>query len=124
MIESGVALSTAFYTSVGGMSFGFSFLVVRWFASFIAGRMDKRQEHLDEATRELINGLRTDVKELREWRSRAEAELIECERKHSQSEAKVARLEATLAGFGDARQHAQLIVASEKAQSKKSGEGE
>lgn len=108
----------ALASGTAGGSFGLVFVTVRWLATFIAGRMDKRQDHLDEATRELIDGFRRDVADLRARVTSAETQLRECERKHSESEAKVMQLEAMLAGFGDARQHAALIVASEKKEAK------
>lgn len=104
-----------------GAGFGFMFLVIRWLANFIAGRMDKKEEHLDAATKRLfdgmeqqIEGLRSECKDLRERVSEHGRELADCRRKHAESEAEVMQLKALLQGQGDARQIAQLIIADEK----------
>lgn len=108
----------AMASGTAGGSFGLVFVAVRWFANFMAGRLDRRQDHIDIATKELIDGLRRDVSDLRERVTLTERQLRECERKHSESEARVMQLEAMAAGMGDARQHAALIVASEKKDAK------
>jgi Mg2+ and Co2+ transporter CorA len=120
-------------TTTGGLSIGAGIVITRllgrgiaWLMVFFTGRHDKREEHLDAATREIIEALRDDVRGLRERVSAAETALLECQRKHAEterknaeSEAKVLKLEAMLAGLGDARQHAALIVAAEKQEARK-----
>lgn len=113
-------------TTTGGLSIGAGIVITRlagrgisWLLVFLTGRHDKREAQLDEATRELIEALREDVRGLRDRVAAAETALLDCQRKHAESEAKVVRLEAMLAGFGDARQHAQLIVAEEKRKDKR-----
>lgn len=108
-------------TTSGGLSIGVGIYLARtlgrgvsWLLVFVTGRQDKRQATIDEAQSELIQTLRNDVAELRERVTGTERQLRECERKHAESEAKVMKLEALLAGLGDARQHAQLIVSEEK----------
>lgn len=112
-------------TATGGVGIGTGIVIARlagrgisWMLVFFTGRQDRRQAQIDEATKELIEGLRTEVREVREELRLVKASLHECERKHLESEAKVARLEGTLAGLGDARQHAALIVAAEKVKDK------
>lgn len=116
-----------------GAGFSFGFVVVRWAANFIAGRIDRSQERLDEGTQQLIKHLREqvtilvgDCRELREWRTQAEGALRECERRHAESEAEVMRLKAAMQGYGNARQVAQLQVAADKAleRSRRSGGGD
>lgn len=129
MIEPGVALSTLAYTGMGGFGFGASFLVVRWFASFTAGRIDKKEADIDEATVRLITGLERRLNEEIENRRQTEGEmrselrdvreqLAECNRKHAESEAEVGRLRAQMQGFGEARDRAAVIVAAEKKEAK------
>lgn len=108
-------------TTSGGLSIGVGIYAaremgrgIRWLIEFFTGRQDKRQEHIDSVTKELIEALRVEIGGLRERVAAAEKSLLECQKRHSESEAKVVRLEAMLAGFGDARQHAQLIVSEEK----------
>src|SRR5690606_3128028 len=108
LAELAVASGTA------GGSFGLVFVAVRWTANFIAGRMDKRQEHIDAATKELIDALRSDVVDLRTRVVSAEQQLRECQKQHGEARAEVMELRAMMKGLGDARQHAQLIVSSEK----------
>jgi septal ring factor EnvC (AmiA/AmiB activator) len=105
----------------GGTGVGLGIMLARavargiaWLATFITGRQDKRQAQLDALTQELIETLRTEIRDVREELREVKTSLRECERKHAESEAKVLKLEATLAGLGDARQHAALIVAAEK----------
>ena len=125
MIEPGVALSTLAYSGVAGFGVGTAFLFVRWAAHFIAGRIDHKEARVDAGMSSLIDGLkqqvemlRADCMDLREWRTKAERELAQCKEQHAEANAKVKELEATLAGFGHARQHAALIVAAEKAAKK------
>ena len=129
MIQAEGVLNTLAYGGSAGMGLGFAFLVVRWFATFIGGRIDQKEAHLDNATRALMEGLRGEItrladaeKELRaefmSYRRETDKQLRECERKHSQSEAEVARLKAIMQGYGEAREKAQLIVASERKERK------
>jgi chromosome segregation ATPase len=106
--------------SAGGM-FGLVMVAVRWAANFVAGRLDKKEAQLDASTQLLIQHLRDqvailvgDCRELREWRASAEKDLFECKQRHAESEAEVMRLKATMQGYGDARDKAQLIVSAEK----------
>lgn len=108
-------------TTSGGLSIGVGIYAARmmgaafrWTVEFFTGRQDKRQAHIDSVTRELIDALREEIGGLRERVAAAERALRECKDQHSEANAKVLKLEAMLAGLGDARQHAQLIVAAEK----------
>lgn len=114
-------------SSIGG-SLGLVLVAVKWTASFIAGRIDRSQDRLDAGTQQLIEHLREqvtilvgDCRELREWRAEAEKDLRECERRHAESEAEVMRLKATMQGYGDARQIAQIQAAADK---RRTGESE
>lgn len=124
MIEPGVALSTLAYGGSAGFGLGFSFLVVRWFATFVAGRIDRKEANVDAGTQRLIDRLEKQVEALLTRMTHIDEDLAECKRRHAESEAEVMRLKAQMQGFGDARQHAALIVATEKVNRKKSGEGE
>lgn len=105
---------------------------IAWVVNTFIGRFDKREADLDAGVKELISQLRDQVKELKDecaglkrevedFRSRlntAEAELLECLKKHAESDARVLQLEAAQTGLGDAKQHAQLIVSAEKLDAK------
>jgi len=105
-----------------GASGGMGFFFVRWAFEWFGGRMDKRQELVDAGTKALIEHLQDQITSLIEQQGalhdrvdRLQKELDACHEKHSESEAKVKQLEATMLGMGDARQRAQLIVSEEKA---------
>lgn len=105
---------------------------VKWLVTYFTGRFDKQQEHLDAGVNALIEGLRTEMnrmkleaiedrREIAEGRRESaeiRLELRECERKHSASEAKVAKLEAMYQGYGDAKQLAALQAAADKLEAK------
>lgn len=112
LAEIAVASGTA------GGSFGLVFVAVRWAANFIAGRLDKRQEHIDAATKELIDALRSDVVDLRARVGVTEEQLRECQKQHADSRREVMELRGLLEGQGRAAQHAQLIIADEKRKAK------
>lgn len=118
MISSGGALDTAIYGGSMGIGFGTAFLVIRWLATFIAGRIDKSDERLDKRTDDIMERLEKQVQRLTERVENLESELEDCRRMHAEEAAARMKLEALIQGTGDARQHAQLIVASEKRQSK------
>jgi hypothetical protein len=106
--------------SAGGM-FGLVLVAVRWCANFIAGRLDKREEHLgrkeehlDAGTQRLIVQLQEQVNGLIEAKATTDKLLAECLDRDIEMKRRVAQLEGLTAGLGDARQHAALIVASEK----------
>jgi len=127
MIEPELALSTLAYSGVGGFGLGFSFLVVRWLATFIAGRVDKKEEHIDTVTRELIEALQQQVNRLSQaerdlraeftsYRRDTDERLQDCQRKHAESEAEVMRLKAIMQGRGDFNNEMQAAtVAAKKA---------
>lgn len=121
IFEGPEALTMLAYGGGTGVGIAVGLQFVKWLLTFLTGRMDRQQEHLDESMRGLIDGLRAEIdrmkldavqdrKEIAECR----ADLRRCERKHADSEATVARLEALMQGMGDARQHAQLIIAEDK----------
>lgn len=103
--------------SVGG-SLGIVLVMVKWTATFIAGRLDKREDRLDAGTQLLIGQLQEQVKGLLEHKETVERKLAECMERDIEKERRIAQLEGLAAGFGDARQHAALIVAGEKAKDK------
>lgn len=122
-------LTYVIYGGTTGLSMSAVFLFVRWIANFIAGRWDKKEEQIDGATRRLIEGLerrlneeqqtrRQIEQEMREELRQVRRELAECIKKHSESDARVLQLEAAQTGLGDAKQHAALIVAAERLDSK------
>ena len=133
-------------TTSGGLSIGVGIYAaremgrgIRWLIEFFTGRQDKRQEHIDDATVRLIKGLEARIEEERqsritesERRDKVEGELRgelsevrtalrKCQEQHAESNAKVKELEGLLTGFGNANQHAQLIVSAEAAKRKGAG---
>ena len=101
-----------------GAGAGGGFYAVRWFLEWLSGRHDKREAHLDLATENLIRALEDRLNAVMTRLDSAESALEDCKRRHAESEAQVLRLEATLRAQGDARQHAQLIIAAEKRERK------
>ena len=97
-----------------GSGLGAGFFALKWLFEFIGGRMDRRADALDAGTQRLLAGMENRLNAVTERLDRVERELADCQRKHAESEAKALRLEAMLQGAGDARQHAQLIIAAEK----------
>lgn len=111
--------------SAGGLSVGLGLYLARligsgfrWIVEFFTGRLDKQQAHNDEVSQRQFDRLEKEIASLTARVTNAETSLLECTRKHAESEAHVLRLEAMLQGAGDARQHAALIVASEKKEAK------
>jgi hypothetical protein len=114
MIEPGVVFSTGVYSVIAGSGVGFSFLMVRWLANFIAGRVDRKEDRVDAGMRRLLEDLQGEVGRLKEECASLREGLADCHRKHFDSEEEVARLRGLMQGYGDARQLAQLNSAADK----------
>lgn len=104
-----------------GAGGGASFFTLKWFIDWLGGRVDKREatldagvQRLDVGTQRLIDNLTNRLDDVTSRLSAVEHDLAECRHNHAEAEAKVARLEATMQGFGDARQQAANIVAAER----------
>lgn len=104
-----------------GSGFAGAFFVVKWLAEWMTGRMDKKEARLDRIQDDLIKGLLKDVERLKtegaEMRTEIKGlhtQLNECETRHIEAEGKIMKLEATLAGAGQARQQAQQIIAANR----------
>lgn len=107
--------------TAGGLSVGIGIYIARlfgngcrWLVEYFTGRLDQQQRHNDEVAQRQFDRLEREISNLTDRVEKAETALLECNRKHAESEAKVMRLEATLQGYGDARQQAAVIVAAEK----------
>lgn len=100
-----------------GAAAGGGFGMIKWLAEFVGGRMDRRSDRLDASTDKIIKLLEARVDQLTTRLDLVEAELVDCQRKHAESEAEVMRLKAVMQGYGDARDAAQRIVAVERLQS-------
>jgi hypothetical protein len=127
-----VAVGTA-----GGFSLGVGLAFCRWLLIFAAGRQDKREAQIDEATQRLISGLERRLDEETksrkaegERRDKVEEELRgelgevkkaldECQRQHADARRELMELKGLTKGLGDAKQHAALIVAAEKQEARK-----
>lgn len=100
-----------------GLGFGIGLLVIR-FLSLVIQQWNVKEDRLDKGTKTLIEQQQQQIASLLEWKDDVEVALKECQQRHAASELEVARLSGLLAGFGDARQQAALIVAAEKAEGK------
>ena len=127
----GVLENTATWIGTGAGA-GAGFFAVRWFAVFLSGRWDKKEEQIDAATQQIITQLREGNSRLSEAEKQTRAEMVEmrkefrerfddlekklreCETRHAQGEAEVMRLKAAMQGYGEAREKASLIMAKEK----------
>jgi septal ring factor EnvC (AmiA/AmiB activator) len=103
----------------GGVGAGFFF--AKYALEWLGGRLDKREaavaardERLDVSTQKLIGTLEERMSNLTARLDRVEEELINCRAQHAQCEAELTRLRATVQGLGDAKQHAQSIIAAER----------
>lgn len=108
--------------ATAGLGAGGGFVFIKWLFEFFAARWDKKEAIIDGGMKELVDelkeqiaGLKEDGRDLRARLKVVEDDLAECKRMHSESEAERLRLAAMLQGYGDARQHAQLMIAAEKA---------
>jgi chromosome segregation ATPase len=91
-------------TGGAGMAGGFLIMraigaAVRWAWESITGRLDKREEHIDQANRELIDNQREEIAtlrqnevQMRERLDKLEDRLNDCLRKHIDSDREIARL--------------------------------
>ena len=131
----GVLENTATWIGTGAGA-GAGFFAVRWFAVFLSGRWDKKEEQIDAATRQIISQLTDENKRLADSEKQTRQEMVEmrkefgerfsnleeqlrhCERRHAEGEAEIMRMKATMQGYGEAREKAALIVAQEKRDSK------
>ncbi|MBL4858408.1 MAG: hypothetical protein JKY36_04315 [Erythrobacter sp.] len=114
---------TATAITTGG---GLGFFFVKWIFEYLGGRMDKKADRIDAGMDKLLAHLQAQIDSEREQREKlekrlekVEGDLAECKHKHAESEAEVARLKAAMQGYGDAREKAQLILASERKEAKK-----
>ena len=98
----------------GGAGLGAGAFFAKWFFEWIGGRVDKREERVDKATQDLFDHMETQITRLTTRVESAEHALAACEKKHQETLEEVSRLKGLVAGLGDARQHAALIVAAEK----------
>ena len=95
-----------------GLAVGLAFL--KWMIDFIAKRTDRREDRVDAGTRALFDDHRAEIDRLKAECVELRAGLADCLRKHAEAEARELGLKAEMQGYGNARQHAQLIVSAEK----------
>jgi len=112
-------------TTSGGISIGVGLWLARaigrggsWLMVFVTGRQDKREEHLDAANQRLYERMEAQIKGLTQRVDATERELRHCTEQHAEARAEVMELRAMMQGMGGAREHAALIVASEKKDAK------
>lgn len=69
------------------------FLAMRWLLEYFAGRLDRRENRLDEQTQKMFDRLSGEVDRLTDRVTVAERSLAECKAQHAASERRVAQLE-------------------------------
>lgn len=109
----------------GGAGVGAGIYLFRWLFDWIGLRVDRREAvladghaRIDKATQDLIGHLQARLETMNARITDLERELDDCRKRDAEKDARIARLEAQALGFGDARQHAQLIVSQERAERK------
>lgn len=102
-----------------GIGLGGGIWFVKWLIEWIGGRIERKAATVDASMHRLLDRLEGEVRDLRQRVSRTEADLAECKEQHAQSRAEILRLEALLQAQGGAREHAQLIIAAEKRETRK-----
>lgn len=119
MIAASLLESLPAFLSMGAGG-GVGFFAIKWFVEWLGGRVDKKEaavergfERLDAGTQRLIEHLQSQMKSVLERLDKAETALRDCQRKHAESEAEVARLKAIMQGSGEVRDHVQRILAAE-----------
>ena len=106
--------------AVTGGGIGGGFFLLKWVVYWASGRVDKREAaveagtaRLDEVTQRVITRLEAEVNNLIPRMTHAEKELEACRTQHAESRAEVARLKAIMQGWGEAKDHAQSILAAQ-----------
>lgn len=87
---------------------------IKWTIEYFTGRLDKREADIDADMRELIEQLKDQVKSLSDDCKQMKAAHADCERRLTEVERRAAKAEATLQGFGDARNMLQVERAADK----------
>lgn len=108
-------------TLVYGVSTGGSLSVGLVFLRLLFGRLDRREAHLDSATKDLIDELRKELNRLKERADDAEERMRECEKMHrgSQNElnetrAELLKVQRLLQAGGEISNRIQSGVAAER----------
>jgi hypothetical protein len=108
-------------TLVYGVSTGGSLSVGLVFLRLLFGRLDRREAHIDTATKELIDELRkeldrlkTECAEMRRVSMSHEQLWRECEGKHAETHAELLKVQRLLQAGGEIRNSIQTGVAAEK----------
>lgn len=114
MIQSSEIASMLAYGGATGAGLAIGLQFMKWLLTFMAGRYDKHHETIDAGTQKLLENLNKRLDAVSDRLSKAELDLDQCKEEHAKSRAEVMQLRAQLQGYGDARQHAALIVASER----------
>lgn len=96
-----------------GIGLGIGLLAVRVFAMLL-NQWNLKEDRLEKGHKTVFDTQQQQIASLLEWKDQVEAALKECREQHASSQLEVAKLKGLLAGFGDARQHAQLIIAADK----------
>lgn len=102
-----------------GSSFGLGIFLIKWIATFVGERVDKRELSLekaraavDEATSLLIKNLQEQITGLFATVSALRMELLDCEHKHAEALRRISQLEGLRQGQGEVRELAAVAVAA------------
>lgn len=106
---------------MAGAGAGGGYFIVLKFFEWLGGRVDKREAavevsaaRLDTAMHKLIKNLEDRMTALTDRLDVVEHELSECRAQHAKCEAELSRLRGMLQGYGDVKNQAQTIIASER----------
>jgi hypothetical protein len=102
-----------------GAGLGTALFTFKWIATFIAGRIDKKEERLDGKEERILQRLEKQVQQLLARIDVFEDELEECKRLHAEERAERMKLAALLQAQGDVRNQVQTIVAADKLENRK-----
>lgn len=122
MLEgSGGALEQGAYGIGTGLGVAAGFAILRWFLTFIAGRLDIQHARVDASQDKLIKALEGQIESLTDRFEKAmvrvdkvENDLDECRTKHADAEAELKSLRAIVTMQGSMRNEAQTIIAADK----------
>lgn len=118
MFDTTEALTMLAYGGGTGVGIAVGLQFMKWLLTFLAGRMDKREEHLDGVSSRLYERMEHQIENLTRRVEKAEQELQHCTEQHAEAKAEVMELRAMMQGYGDARQLATLQVAADKKDAK------
>jgi hypothetical protein len=121
MPDGNTILNSAAAWFSGGAGIGAGYMLFRYIFEWVGVRVDKREAALeastarhDAANQALIDNLLKRLEVMNERITGLERELDECRKRDAEKDARLAKLEAQQLGLGEARNHAQTIIAADR----------